>query len=384
MADGALARGALADGALLAPAREPDPRAAAALRLADLAPIARERMAPAAWDYVASGAWDEISLAESEAAWRAVRLVPRVLVDVARVDTSTTLLGAPAAVPWAVAPMAAQALAHPDAELAVARAAAAAGVPLILSTVSSASLEEVAAAAPDGVRFFQLYTQRDWGVTRSLVERAAAAGYRGLVVTVDLPVVGYREADLRNGFTLDVPLGNLPGGRATDEDAPVPGGLAIMDGVAGSTLTWSDIERIASWSNLPLVLKGILAADDARRAVDAGAAAVVVSNHGARQLDRTVAPLRAVPGIVDAVAGRAEVWVDGGVRRGLDLAIARALGARAVLVGRPVYWGLATAGEAGVARVASILDEELRRAMALLGAPTLDDLRPEMVVLPPA
>lgn len=367
---------------VLAPDRAPDPRALAALSLAELAPIARERMTPAALDYVASGAWDEISLAESEAAWRAVRLVPRVLVDVAGVDTTTTLLGAPANVPWAIAPMAAQALAHPDAELAVARAAAAAGVPLILSTLSSASLEDVAAAAPDGVRFFQLYVQRDWGVTRSLVERAAAAGYRGLVVTVDMPVVGYREADLRNGFTLDVPLANLPGGRATDEKALAAGGLAILDGVAGSTLTWADVERIASWTNLPLVLKGILAPDDARRAVDAGSAAIVASNHGARQLDRAVSPLVALPGIVEAVADRAEVWVDGGVRRGLDLAIARSLGARAALVGRPVYWGLAAAGEAGVTRACEILADELRRAMALLGAPRLQDLRPEMVVLP--
>jgi len=369
---------------LLAQVRDPDPRALAALRVADLAPLARERMAPAAWDYIASGAWDELSLAENEAAWRAVRLVPRVLVDVAGVDTSTTLLGAPAATPWAIAPMAAQGLAHPDAEVAVARAAAAAGVPLVLSTLSSASLEDVAAAAPGGVRFFQLYTQRDWGVTRSLVERAAAAGYRGLVVTVDLPVVGYREADQRNGFTLDVPLANLPGGRAVDEEALAAGGLAILDGIAGATLTWADIERIASWTGLPVVLKGILAPQDASRAVDVGAAAVVVSNHGARQLDRTVPPLMALPGVVEAVAGRAEIWVDGGVRRGLDLAIARALGARGALVGRPVYWGLAAAGEAGVAKVCALLEDELRRAMALLGAPGLDDLRPEMVVLPHA
>jgi 4-hydroxymandelate oxidase len=341
-------------------------------------------MAAVAWDYVASGAWDETSLVDNEASWKALRFVPRVLIDVARVDPSTTLLGAPAAVPWAIAPMAAQALAHPEAELAIARAAAAAGVPLVLSTLSSVSLEDVAEAAPDGVRFFQLYVQPDRGVTRSLVERAEAAGYRGLVVTVDLPVVGYRERDLRNSFTLDVPLANLPGGRAVSEAAVAAGGLAILDGVAGSTLTWTDVERIAAWSSLPLVLKGILDLEDARRAVEVGATAIVVSNHGARQLDRTVAPLAALPEIVDAVEGRAEVWVDGGVRRGLDVAAARALGARAVLVGRPVAWGLAAAGEAGVARVCAILEDELCRAMALLGAPRLDDLRREMVVLPPA
>jgi 4-hydroxymandelate oxidase len=370
---------------LLAPARDPDPRALAALSLAELAPLARERMAPAAWDYVASGAWDEISLAESESAWRAARLRPRVLVDVARVDTSTTLLGAPASVPWAIAPMAVQALAHPDAELAVARAASAAGVPLILATLSSASLEDVAAAAPDATRLFQLYDQHDRGVARSLVERAAAAGYRGLVVTVDLPVLGHREADRRNAFTLDFPLGNLPEGRPGAEEAIVEGALARLDGIGGdSTLTWTDIEMIAGWSSMPLMLKGILAPEDARRAVEIGAAGIVVSNHGGRQLDRAIAPLHALPAIVEAVDGRAEVWVDGGVRRGIDLAIARALGAQGVLVGRPVYWGLAAAGEAGVAKVCALLADELRRAMALLGAPTLADLRPEMVVLPPA
>ena len=379
---------------VLAPARPPDPRAADALSLAELAPIARERMAPAAWDYVASGAWDEISLIEAEADWRAVRFMPRVLVDVGHVATTTSILGSPAAVPWAIAPMAAQGLAHPDAEIAVARAAAAAGVPLVLSTLSSVSLEDVAAAAPDGVRFFQLYTQRDSGVTRSLVDRSAAAGYRALVVTVDLPVLGYREADFRNGFTLDVPLGNLPAGRASDDEAIAAGAIAagaiaagalsLLDGIGdGSTLTWADVEQITSWTDLPLVLKGILAPDDARRAVELGAAGIVVSNHGARQLDRTVTPLAALAGIVEVVDGHAEVWVDGGVRRGLDLAAARALGATAALVGRPVYWGLAAAGEAGVAKVCAILEAELRRAMALLGAPTLADLRPEMLVLPP-
>ena len=187
---------------VLAPAPRADPRARAAVSLAELAPIARERMAPAAWDYIASGAWDEIALGESVAAWRAVRLVPRVLVDVAHVDVSTSLLGAAAAVPWAIAPMAAQGLADPAAEMAVARAAAAAGVPMILSTLSSVAMEDVAAAVPEGTRFFQpVRAGRPRGVSRALVERAAAAGYRGLVVTVDLPGRGLpSRRDLRNGF----------------------------------------------------------------------------------------------------------------------------------------------------------------------------------------
>jgi 4-hydroxymandelate oxidase len=272
-------------------------------------------------------------------------------------------------------------------------------VPFILSTMSSRSIEEVAAATPGGTSFFQLYIQRDRGFARELVQRAAAAGYRALVLTVDLPVLGYRERDRRNGWTLDVPLGNFgpAGGRAAEahgDPDSAPGDSVPADGVPADGapadgyqalgqqrhvgLTWDDIDEIRSWSPMPLVLKGILTAADALRAADVGVDAIVVSNHGARQLDELPAPAAVLPEIVAAVEGRVETWVDGGIRRGSDIALALALGAQAVLIGRPVLWGLAVAGEAGVARVLAILREELEIAMALVGAPSVADLGPDL------
>jgi 4-hydroxymandelate oxidase len=329
-------------------------------------------MHPASFDYVAGGAFDEVTLSASESAWRRFVLRPRVLVDVSVVDTATTFVGSPASMPVGIAPMAAHALAHPDAEVATARAAAVAGVPFVLSTMSSRSIEELAAAVPDGARFFQLYVQEDLGFARSLVERAAAAGYRAIVMTVDLPVVGYRDRDRRSGFALDVPLGNFRE-RAPDEQLVT--GYQALGGQRHVGLTWADVATIRSWTPLPLVLKGILTAEDARLAVEHGVDAIVVSNHGARQLDRVAAPIDVLGEVVDAADGRLEVWVDGGVRRGIDAAIAVALGARGVLVGRPILYGLAAGGEAGVARALAILRDELDITLALLGAPSLAGLR---------
>jgi 4-hydroxymandelate oxidase len=266
-------------------------------------------------------------------------------VDVADVDPATTMLGAATSLPVAIAPMAAQALAHPDAELAVARAAAAAGVPIVVSTMSTWSLEAIAEAAPDATRWFQLYTQADPGRSRWLVERAEAAGYEAIVVTVDLPVLGYRERDLRSGFNLSVTLGNF-----VDE----PPSHASH----GSTGSGYDI----------------LTAEDAALAIQHGVAAIIVSAHGARQLDRTVATADALEPIVDSVAGRTEIWVDGGIRRGLDVVTALALGARGVLVGRPVFWALGAAGRAGVERALAILRTETILAMTLLGASRPDEV----------
>ncbi len=352
--------------------------------LRELEPLARLRMDPAAWDYVAGGAWDESSLAANEAAWARYRLLPRVLVDVSRVDPATTLLGRPISMPVAIAPMAAHGLAHPDAEAATARAAASAGVPFVLSTMSSHSIEAVAEAAPDGDRLFQLYVQRDPAASRSLVARAAAAGYRAIVLTVDLPILGYRERDLRNAWELDVPLGNFTDESPSHADhgfgAANETGYDTLERQAEAGLGWDDVETIRGWSGLPILLKGILRPDDARRAVEHGADGIVVSNHGARQLDRTPAPVDVLAGIVDAVGGRAEVWVDGGVRRGLDVVTALALGARGVLVGRPVLWGLAVGGEGGVSRVLEILRRELVTAMTLLGAPTPSEVTPDLVM----
>ncbi len=352
------------------------------VRLADFEALARLTMEPAAYDYVAGGAWDELSLAENEAAWGRWRFRPRVLVDVSSVDPSTTLLGAPAAIPLAIAPMSVQAIAHPDAELATFRAAATAGVPFILSTMSSRSIEEVAATATDATRWFQLYLQGEAGVSRSFVERAEAAGFGAIVLTVDLPVLGYRERDMRTGFELPH-LGNFvaasPSHRA--------GLRSVVEGVDGhgafATPTWDDVATIRSWSSLPLVLKGILTAEDARIAVEHGVDGVIVSNHGARQLDRTPAPVDVLAEVVAAIDGRAEVWVDGGIRRGLDIAIAIALGARGVLLGKPVYYALAAGGHRGVERALEILRQEFEIALKLLGAPTPALLRPEHLVAAP-
>jgi 4-hydroxymandelate oxidase len=334
-----------------------------------------------------------VSLAEADAAWRRRRLRPRVLVDVSAVDLSTTMAGQIVSLPLGIAPMAAHGLAHPDAEIATARAAAAAGVPFTVSTMSSASLEAIAAAAPDAPRWFQLYVQADPRRSRQLVERAEAAGYRAILVTVDLPVLGYRERDLRNGWSLSVPLGNFAepiDRRADGERSMLEGDRSELDGYRALDedidlgFVWADLATIRSWTRLPIFLKGILAAEDARLAVDAGVRGIVVSNHGARQLDRAVAPADALEAIVAAVGDELEVWVDGGVRRGLDVVTAVALGARGVLIGRPVLWALAAGGEMGVARALEILRTELVVAMKLLGAPTVANLRRSHVVVGPA
>ena len=360
-------------------------RLARVVSLADFEPLARLVMDPAAFDYVAGGAWDELTLVENEASWRRRRLRPRVLVDVSRVDPSTTMLGQPTSLPLAIAPMAAEGLAHPDAEVAVARAAADAGVPFILSTMSSRSMEEVAAAAPDGVRWFQLYTQVDPGRSRELVHRAEAAGYSAIIVTVDLPVLGYRERDRRSGFDLVGPHGNFADPEAGATHAGGIHATALGDGFAQmeedivTGLAWDDLATIRSWSSLPLLVKGVMTGEDARLAAERGVDGIMVSNHGARQLDRVGAPLDVLEEIVAAVDGRAEIWVDGGVRRGLDLAIARALGARGVLIGRPIFWALAAGGQAGVERALGILREEFEITLALLGAPTPEDIGPAHV-----
>ena len=337
-------------------------------------------MTPEAWDYLAGGAEDEITLAENVAAFRARRFVPRVLVDVAAADTTTTLLGTPVSLPIGVAPLAAQGLAHPDAEIATARAAAAAGALFCLSTVSSRSIEEVAAAVPDAPRWFQLYVNEDRRFTRRLVERAEAAGYRAIVLTVDLPVLGYREREKRRGWVLDVRLGNFvaetsPAAREEAEEEGAVDLERLLDS-RSVALTWDVVAALRGWTSLPLVVKGILSPDDARLAVDHGVDAVWVSNHGGRQLDRSIAGIDALPAVAAAVGDRAEVYVDGGLRRGSDALIARVLGARAAFTGRPFVFGLGAGGEAGVRRAFAILTEELERAMALLGTPSLGDVRP--------
>jgi 4-hydroxymandelate oxidase len=352
----------------------PDARTLEAVRLRDLESIARERMHPGSFDYVAGGAWDEIGLAENQAAWQRHRFRPRVLVDVATVDPGTTLLGGPSALPVAIAPMAVHGLAHPLGEVATARGAAAAGVPFTLSTMSSRSMEEVATDARGGRRWFQLYLQARPNQSRDLVERAARAGYEAIVLTVDLPILGYRERDRRSGFDLAVPFGNFAEVDDGPSHRPETIGYDAADPWAGRSPIWEDLATVRSWSSLPLVVKGILTEEDALLAIEHGADAIVVSNHGARQLDRTITPIDALPAIVAAVHGRTQIWVDGGVRRGLDIAVALALGAQGVLIGRPIFWALAGGGQAGVEHALAVLREEFEIALALLGAASASDV----------
>jgi isopentenyl diphosphate isomerase/L-lactate dehydrogenase-like FMN-dependent dehydrogenase len=332
--------------------------------------LAEERLDPGAFGYFAGGAGDEWTLRENVAAFRRWHLRPRVLVDVGSVTTKTAVLGQQVAMPVLVAPTAFHPLAHPDGELATARGAAAAGTVMCLSTLACVSPADVAAAAPTGKRWFQLYWPRDRGFTSDLLGAVVEAGFSALVLTVDFPAAGRRERDLRAAFRLpaDLPLPNLPVGLGTGDFH------AALGEVVDPTLTWRDLEWLRSECALPLLVKGVLTAEDALLAVEHGAEGIVVSNHGGRQLDGVQASLDALPEVVEAVQGRAEVLMDGGVRRGTDVVTALALGARAVLVGRPVVWGLAVAGEDGVQRVLELLGAEVALALKLLGCASPADV----------
>jgi len=351
------------------------------LNLADVEAAARERLTALAYEYYVGGANDEVTVRENRAAFERLALRYHVLVDVSRRSTATSVLGTRVDFPVLVAPTAFQRLACDDGELATARAAAASGTVMILSTASTCTIEDVGAVG--GPQWFQLYVYADRGLTKALVERAEAAGMRAIVLTVDAPILGRRERDLRNRFHLPdgVRLANVP----SSGGVPMPSGHG-ESGLANhfasgidSALTWKDIDWLRSITRLPVVIKGIVRGDDAARAVDHGAAGVIVSNHGGRQLDTAIASVRALPEVAEAVAGRAEVLLDGGVRRGTDVIKAIALGARAVLVGRPVVWGLAAAGESGARRVLELLRAEVDLAMALCGCPTVGDITPDLI-----
>ena len=321
-----------------------------------------------AWDYVAGGADDERALRDNLAAFSRLRLRPRVLRDVSTRDLGTSAFGRELAHPIVVAPMAAHALADPEAECATARGAASAEALNTLSTISSRSLEEVATVAPDAPRWFQLYTSGDRSLTQRLVERAVAAGYGAIVVTVDLPLAGNRERDLRNGFVL--PLGaHLPEEQPVDEH-----GVPIL-----TTMDWDALAWLREVCPVPLVVKGILRVDDALRATELGCDGVWVSNHGGRQLEDAIPGIEALPEIAAAIGGRALLVVDGGVRRGTDVLKALALGANLVAVGRPIFWGLAAGGADGVQHVLEIARAELSHAMALAGCRTLEEIGADLI-----
>jgi isopentenyl diphosphate isomerase/L-lactate dehydrogenase-like FMN-dependent dehydrogenase len=343
------------------------------INVADYERLAQERCEPGYWGYVAGGAGDELTLRENVEAFRRVSLRPRALVDVSGATTRITVLGADVAMPLLVAPTALQRVAHPDAEPGLARAAEAAGTVYCLSSLASMRPCELAEAVPGVLSWFQLYWSRDRAFTRELLAEAADAGFGAVVLTVDLPAAGPRERDLRSGFSLpdDLPMPNLPRALVGSKDFHDKLG-EIVD----TSLTWRDLEWLRSECSLPLVVKGVLTAEDALLACEHGAAGIVVSNHGGRQLDGVPATLDALPEVAEAAGGRAEVYLDGGVRRGTDAVKALALGARAVLVGRPTLWGLAAGGEAGARHVLELLREEILLALVLLGCPTPEDVGP--------
>jgi 4-hydroxymandelate oxidase len=320
--------------------------------LADFEPLAKAKMLAMGWEYITAGAGDELTVRWNKEAYQRIRLRPRVLVDVSKVDTRVTLLGQEHPFPILLAPTAAQKLTHAEGELATARGAGAAGTTMVLSSFSNTSLEEVAAVAKSPL-WFQLYAQTDHGFTRELVERAEARGYHALCLTVDSPISGARNREKR----ADVKLGPLPNLK----------GLQTFGSVLDAALTWKDVEWLLSFAKIPLLVKGVLNPDDADRAVKAGVAGIMVSNHGGRNLDTVPATIDALPQVADKVAGRVPVFVDGGIRRGTDVLKALALGANAVLIGRPYLYGLGAAGEAGVTKVVNILQREFQMAMMLTG-----------------
>ncbi|MEI3651857.1 MAG: alpha-hydroxy acid oxidase [Dolichospermum lemmermannii FEM_B0920] len=344
--------------------------------------LAKEHLSQMAFDYYSSGAWDEVTLRDNLAAFTRVKLRPKMLVDVSKINLTTQVLGESLQLPLLIAPMAFQCLADPEGEIATALAAEIAGVGMVLSTLATKSLEEVATVAK-GLQWFQLYIHKDQGLTQALVQRAYTAGYKAICLTVDAPMLGKRERDQRNEFTL--PPGLHPANLTNISGLDIPqapgesGLLTYFAQQINPAVTWKDLEWLQSLSPLPLVVKGILRADDAVRAVEYGAQAIVVSNHGGRQLDGAIASLDALPDIIAAVDGKAEVLLDGGIRRGTDILKALAYGAKAVLIGRPVLWGLAVAGKIGVSHIISLLQDELNLAMALSGCASLGDIDSSLV-----
>ncbi len=368
--------------------------------IADLRVVAKRTVPKPIFDFIDGGAGDEVAVRRNVERFEAASLVPRVLRDVSRIDTSTSFLGSAARAPFGFAPVGMARLAHPDGELAAVRAAARLGVPHVLSTMASSSLESVAEAAPDADRWFQLYLWKDRAASETLVRRASALGYRALVLTVDVPVAGQRLRDARNGMTLppSFPLRSVAGLARhprwlvrTLRSEPLgfaaldlkPAGFAEQsNAILDASATFVDLSWMRSIWHGPIVVKGILSAADAAEAVRLGADAVIVSNHGGRQLENVVSTWDALAAVREAVGDRAAVYLDGGIRSGVHIAAALAAGADAVFVGRAYVYGLMAGGEAGALRAGRMLQSGLARTMALLGAPTTGDLTADMVHAP--
>jgi L-lactate dehydrogenase (cytochrome) len=372
-----------------------------AVTILDLRAAARRRTPRAVFDYVDGGADEELALRRSRSAFRRVELCPGVLRDVSQVDTSTSILGRPSALPLAFAPTGFTRMMQHEGEPAVARVAERAGIPYALSTMGTTALEDLAVVAPAARRWFQLYLWQDRGASRELIARAADAGYEALVLTVDTPIAGARLRDVRNGLTIPPALTLRTVADAALHPAwwfnlltTEPLSFASLRSWEGTVaelvnhmfdpaVTWEDLSWLRdTWSG-PLIVKGIVTVDDARAAAERGAEGIVVSNHGGRQLDRSPTPLEQLPAIVEAVGDRTEVYLDGGILHGADVVAAVALGARACLVGRAYLYGLMAGGEAGVQRATEILGQEIARTLGLLGVRSVDELTPEMARLRP-
>ncbi len=346
--------------------------------------IAREKLSTMVFDYYAGGAHDEITLRENSRAFERICLAYRVLVDVSKRDLSTTVLGEKISLPILVAPTALQKMAHVDGEMATAKAAAKKGTIMTVSTLSNCSVEEVAEASGDGARlWFQLYVYKDRLATKELVQRAEKAGYKALVLTVDSPMLGWRLRDVRNKFQMPegLTIKNLfPYGMEKFPKKLVSSGLMdYLNAFYDQSLTWKDIEWLRSITKLPVIIKGIVRADDACLAWQHGASAVIVSNHGGRQLDTSPATIEVLPEVVAAVGDKLEVLVDGGIRCGGDVLKAIALGAKAVLVGRPILWGLAYDGQAGVEAVLDLLAKDFDLTMTLCGCRNVGEITPDLI-----
>ncbi len=352
------------------------------INLDELEELAGRILPAKSFDYYRGGACDERTLTENREAYGRIKLRPRMLRDVSSIEKKLTLFDCELSSPIMVAPMAFQMLAHKDGELATARAAANSKTMMTVSTLSTYSLEEVKEAS-DFELWFQLYVYKDREITRDLVRRAEACGYKALVVTVDSPVLGKREKDIKNRFDLpgDLTVKNLT--LHNLDKFPDSGGDSGLSTYIASiydrSLTYKDLSWIVSLTKLPVLVKGVLRADDALKALDSGASGIVVSNHGGRQLDTAVSTIEALPEVTEAVKGRAKVIVDGGIRRGTDVLKAIALGASAVYVGRPVLWGLTLDGKEGVEMVLDLINEEFENAMALAGASSLEEITNDLI-----
>jgi 4-hydroxymandelate oxidase len=350
-----------------------------AVNLFDLETLARKKLSKMAYDYYSSGACDEITLSENRSAFERIFLKYRVLVDVSKRDLAVDVLGFHLSFPVMIAPTAFQAMAHPDGELAMARAAGREGTVMILSTLSNTAVEDVVKAASSPV-WFQLYVYKNRNATKDLVKRVEAAGCKALMVTVDAPFLGSRERDIRNQFKL--PDGLTVKNMGAELTGGGEGGSALAGYFASEldpSLSWKDIGWLRSVTNMPLILKGIACKEDAELAVQHGVDCIVVSNHGGRQLDTCRAAINVLPEVADAVGGKIEIMIDGGVRRGTDIVKAIALGAKAVLIGRPALWGLAVDGQQGVRNVLQILREEFDLAMALCGCRSIKEINRDLI-----